>query len=149
MSLSRRAFVAAANTGSAAFTILPEGYGAGSQCKHAEGMCQGGPEAHWAQFLPIIHGHIGFVADTGKPHRYNEQNTNKELHSTQRPMQIGGASSVLAEGNACLLVKNIVVDVANIPNNQVERQLRLLVPNGAQGPLSAATTLGSIVEVSV
>lgn len=39
------------------------------------------------------------------------------------PVGVGSASSVLSQGDACLLVVDVVVDVSKVPDCQVSSQL--------------------------
>jgi hypothetical protein len=50
-------------------------------------------------------------------------NTGTDLYGREGPVGVGGASSVLSEGDAGLLVVDVVVDVAQVPNSEVSGKL--------------------------
>jgi len=114
---------------------LPKGDSSSAQSKDTEGVGQGSPQTHGEEFLPVVSGEVGLRAETGDPGGQHEKSTDKELSSREGPVSVGVAVSVLAEGDASLLVVDVVVNVAQIPDSQVKQKLGVLVPDSGNKTL--------------
>jgi len=53
-------------------------------------------------------GHLGLLAKACEPHGSDEGSTNEELKSREGPVEVGLAVGVLSEGDASLLVVDVV-----------------------------------------
>mmetsp|Transcript_19731 Transcript_19731/g.45238 ORF Transcript_19731/g.45238 Transcript_19731/m.45238 type:complete len:407 (+) Transcript_19731:156-1376(+) len=106
---------------------LAEGNSAGAEGNDGAAVRAGGPEADGSHGLPLVHGHVRGLADAEEPEGDDPEGADQKLHGRHRPHEATLGATDEVEG---LLVVDVVVDVAPVPEGKEDGDLHGLVPEG-------------------
>mmetsp|Transcript_17685 Transcript_17685/g.44696 ORF Transcript_17685/g.44696 Transcript_17685/m.44696 type:complete len:383 (-) Transcript_17685:18-1166(-) len=138
--------------GLAGLEDLAEGDGASAEGDDGAAVRAGGPEADGSHGLPLVHSHVRRLADAEEPQGDDPEGADGELGRRHGPHEAALGAADEVEG---LLVVNVVVDVAPVPEGKEDGDLGGLVPEGrvprlgglGDGLGSSLKTQSGLVEV--